>query len=173
MNNRNATPKRPDSRVEENNVQDIEQSKQETSPDVDGSLSPAPIVEWKSYGSEKEILAERIKNSRDYLINVKFYKKRKFFGKPLQSRKVDTMDTFRFLPSFKDPRFVEMRKERDFGVQWTVETVDHGMQTPWFRTINSATQVSVTSSVSEDQIEHCLLGGQEDMIHFLKQVEQP
>jgi hypothetical protein len=78
---------------------------------------PQAIPEWKSYGSEKEIIAERIKNSRDYLINIRFYKKRKYFGKKLQSRKVDTIDTFRFFPSFKDPRFVEMRKERDFGVQ--------------------------------------------------------
>lgn len=127
--------------------------------------------EWRSLGSEKEILAEKIKNNRDYYINVRFYKKRKHFGKPLQSRKVDTMDTFRFLPSFKDPRYIEMRKERDVGVQSTIETVDQGMQTPWYRTTNSTTQVTLATLINDELIEHCFKSGYTDIVQFLNSVE--
>jgi hypothetical protein len=133
------------------------------------SSSTTPIPEWKSNGSEKEILAERVKNNRDYLINIRFSKKRKFFGRKLQSSKVDTMDTFRFFPSFKDPRFVEVRKERDFGVQNVVHTTDSSVQTPWYRKVNAASQVSISDYMHTQKTD--IDPNDKAILNFLLEVE--
>ena len=138
---------------------------------MDGTQQTIIQTEWKSLGSEKEILAERIKNNRDYLINIRFSKKRRYFGRKLQSSKVDTMDTFRFFPSFKDPRFVEMRKERDAGVQNSVEVTQSAVQTPWYRRVNAATQVSISDSLTDEQRDITIDPNDVSILQFLAKVE--
>ncbi|KAL0489445.1 dynein intermediate chain [Acrasis kona] len=137
--------------------------------------------QWKSYGSEKEIAAEKVKTSRPLIVYT-FTKKRKYFRQDLQSIPEDTIDTYKFFPSFKDPRFPVdlMRRERDFGVQNVVETNSKSIQTSVFRMVNNSVQVTASDALTDEQLKlqidpndqklaECLLRVEKDMVDSLVQ----
>jgi hypothetical protein len=128
---------------------------------------------WKSLGSEKELAAERVKNARPLIVYT-FTKKRKYYRQELQSIPEDTIDTYKFFPSFKDPRFpVElMRRERDFGVQNVTETNSKGIQTSVFRMVNSTVQVTASDALTEEQLKMQIDPNDETLAKFLLTVEK-
>ncbi|KAL9654815.1 hypothetical protein ABK040_008608 [Willaertia magna] len=130
----------------------------------------SPIKSKEDVDTVKEILAEKIQNSRP-LCKVKFTRKWKYFGRELQNIEEDTMDTYRFFPPVKDPRYqqTDSRLERDFGVQTNQQSIllNHkSVQTEWCRKVNHSSQVNISESLSRDfEIDEYRI------VEFLKKVE--
>lgn len=85
-----------------------------------------------------------------FKIQINFSKKRKHFRKPIQYTSTNPIDTYKFFASYKDPRFVDFRKEREMGVQNCAETTNATVQTLWFRPTNNFAQVDALDSLKNE-----------------------
>ncbi|KAJ3331023.1 WD repeat-containing protein 63 [Blyttiomyces sp. JEL0837] len=111
---------------------------------------PQPKI-WESLGTDKEMEAERIENTRD-LVHLKVSRKRKEFGGQCQFEDRWASDlSFIELKSFKDPVYEINRMELAIGVQAVPELVHKAAQTNWFRPINFSVQYEPLTMSSEEQ----------------------
>lgn len=69
------------------------------------------------------------------------------FRKPIQYTSTNPIDTYKFFASYKDPRFVDFRKEREVGVQNCAECTTTTVQTMWYRFTNDSAQVDALDSL--------------------------
>ncbi|KAI8817694.1 WD40-repeat-containing domain protein [Fimicolochytrium jonesii] len=122
-------------------------------------VSNAPTVKkvvskkWESYGSEKEIDAERVVNNRD-LLQIKVSRRRRLFGAPCKFRDRDAQDGFSECKPFKDPTYDISRMELSTAVQAVPQLIENAVQTPWSRPQNFAVQYqpAVMSREQQEQL---------------------
>lgn len=107
---------------------------------------------WISYGSDKEIVEERIVNERPPQVAY-VSRMRRFFNvrkEPFDDR--DALDDFTEFRPFKDPNFETKRKELEVGVQAAQSHLDRGCQTAFNRKVPASTQVRESNMV--EVVEH-------------------
>ncbi|EFC47301.1 hypothetical protein NAEGRDRAFT_57343 [Naegleria gruberi] len=143
--------------VEENN-EDWNEGKNEEN----GSRPPTVTSVYSGKQKEErdtaaEIMAEKVQLLRP-LTKMRFTRKFKHFGREIQNIEEDTNDSYRFFPPVKDPRYqpADQRLERDYGVQCGESLVESTAQTEWFRKVNHFSQVNISESVSQTDIQESM-----------------
>ncbi|KAJ3414206.1 WD repeat-containing protein 63 [Chytridiales sp. JEL 0842] len=126
---------------------------------------PKPKI-WESLGSDREIDAEKVVDTRE-LVQIKVTRKRKDFGQAYEFTDRDATDTFWECKSFKDPNYEINRMELAMGVQAVPELIDRAAQTNWFRPVNFSTQYEPLT-MDPDQRSAAL--GSEEMTEFVRSV---
>ncbi|XP_076026330.1 dynein axonemal intermediate chain 3 [Genypterus blacodes] len=130
----------------------------ETPEVLESELSKTPEPkQWFSLGSEREIEAESVKESREKLC-YKFSRVRRKFGVPIcfADRNVaDAKDGFIQCPSYQDPRLFIKQMERDCGTQHVPQLLSSTTQTQWKFQKSMSTQCE-PRELSEEEKENIL-----------------
>ncbi|KAJ3195007.1 WD repeat-containing protein 63, partial [Irineochytrium annulatum] len=133
---------------------------------------PLPKV-WESLGTDKEMEAEAVSNSRS-LVYLKVSQRRRDFGSPYAFTDRDTADGFLELRSFKDPAFEINRSELATAVQVPAadseavpDLKNSSAQTTWFRPVNFACQYEPILFTPEEQN---IILGSEEIVEFISSV---
>ncbi|KAI8920867.1 WD40-repeat-containing domain protein [Powellomyces hirtus] len=105
---------------------------------------------WESYGSEKEIEADWVVNSRP-LLNIQVTRRRRHFGAQCKFGDRDAHDGYSECKPYKDPTYDISRMELSQAVQAVPELVDGSVQTSWFRPLNFAVQYEPATMPKNEQ----------------------
>jgi WD40 repeat protein len=118
----------------------------------DSGRDPGVVIprgHWASRGSEEDVDAWRVQNTRP-LLTISITRRRREFGAPAKFADRDAHDGMSESRSFKDPNYELRRMELEKGVQAVPVTTHMPTQTPWFRPVNMAIQYQAIGFPSEE-----------------------
>eukprot|EP00117_Sycon_ciliatum_P006446 scpid30493/ scgid9981/ WD repeat-containing protein 63 len=95
---------------------------------------------WENLGSDMEVIEAQCKNQR-HLLQVKYFRKRRFFGAPVEFSDSDFKEraVHECLPSSNEIKSVPIM-EKDKAIQAIPETTDAMIQTTWVKKVHMAIQ---------------------------------
>ncbi|KAJ3138701.1 WD repeat-containing protein 63 [Geranomyces variabilis] len=105
---------------------------------------------WESYGSEREIEADWVVNSRE-LLNIQVSRRRRHFGAACKFGDRDAHDGYSECKPYKDPTYEISRMELSQATQAIPDLADGSVQTAWFRPLNYAVQYEPATMSAEAQ----------------------
>ncbi|KAJ3169656.1 WD repeat-containing protein 63 [Geranomyces variabilis] len=105
---------------------------------------------WESYGSEREIEADWVVNSRE-LLNIQVSRRRRHFGAACKFGDRDAHDGYSECKPYKDPTYEISRMELSQATQAIPDLADGSVQTAWFRPLNFAVQYEPATMSAEAQ----------------------
>ncbi|KAJ3157426.1 WD repeat-containing protein 63 [Geranomyces michiganensis] len=116
----------------------------------DGVKKKVVSKTWESYGSEREIEADWVVNTRE-LLNIQVSRRRRQFGAACKFGDRDAHDGYSECKPYKDPTYEISRMELSQGVQAIPDLADGSVQTAWFRPLNFAVQYEPATMSTEEQ----------------------
>ena len=135
-----------------------------------------PLRNFRPYGADREILDERVKQSRP-LLKIHYTRPRQYFIDRYHEVKLSTTDamehTHEYRP-FKDPSYERLGVdkgvgcEHDIAFQAVCEVKDQKVQTPWFRKVSTAIQVQ--TQVVDARVTEVEAAEEPKIAGFLKNV---
>ncbi|KAI9204650.1 WD40-repeat-containing domain protein [Polychytrium aggregatum] len=141
----------------------VEAAPEELQASVTSAKKEKERHKWECLGSDKEIDAERMENTRP-LINIRMSRKRRDFLLSCKFGDRDASDGFLECKPFRDPTYDITRMELPKCIQAVAQLIDATIQTTWSRATNASVQYEPAMMNSEEQE---LLFGSESFYQFI------